>query len=110
MSCEFLVCDLQLKGGVFPHLLFDLMHQILFLLSVLSEELLGAHETIQKYYKYELEVPLRLLHLNSLKHQVVRDVSQFTLLHLHYNSFTKRVGLSSKTCAWPLACLLSSGL
>lgn len=48
---------------------------MLFLISLLSEELLGMHETIQKYNKYELAVPLRLLRLNSLKHRLARDVS-----------------------------------
>ncbi|XP_070686958.1 phosphatidylinositol 3-kinase C2 domain-containing subunit gamma [Pempheris klunzingeri] len=38
-----------------------------------NEELLGMHETIQMYYKFKLVVPLRLLHLNSLTHRLVRD-------------------------------------
>ncbi|XP_018521847.1 phosphatidylinositol 3-kinase C2 domain-containing subunit gamma isoform X3 [Lates calcarifer] len=40
-----------------------------------NEELLGMHETIQIYYKYNLVVPLRLLHMNSLKHLLVRDAA-----------------------------------
>ncbi|KAE8296139.1 Phosphatidylinositol 4-phosphate 3-kinase C2 domain-containing subunit gamma [Larimichthys crocea] len=39
-----------------------------------NEELLGMHETIQKYAKVKLAVPLRLLRLNNLKHRLVRDV------------------------------------
>ncbi|TMS05667.1 Phosphatidylinositol 4-phosphate 3-kinase C2 domain-containing subunit gamma [Larimichthys crocea] len=38
-----------------------------------NEELLGMHETIQKYAKVKLAVPLRLLRLNNLKHRLVRD-------------------------------------
>lgn len=55
-----------------------------------SEELLGLHETIQIYSKLKVDVPLRLLHVNSLKHSLARDVSDFTLLL--YRSFTKREG------------------
>ncbi|XP_019116415.2 phosphatidylinositol 4-phosphate 3-kinase C2 domain-containing subunit gamma [Larimichthys crocea] len=39
-----------------------------------NEELLGMHETVQKYAKVKLAVPLRLLRLNNLKHRLVRDV------------------------------------
>ncbi|XP_051237349.1 phosphatidylinositol 3-kinase C2 domain-containing subunit gamma [Dicentrarchus labrax] len=38
-----------------------------------NEALLGMHETIQKYIKFKLKVPLRLLHLNNVKHRLVRD-------------------------------------
>ncbi|XP_035521739.1 phosphatidylinositol 4-phosphate 3-kinase C2 domain-containing subunit gamma [Morone saxatilis] len=38
-----------------------------------NEALLGMHETIQKYIKFKLKVPLRLLHLNNLKHRLARD-------------------------------------
>ncbi|XP_035013869.2 phosphatidylinositol 3-kinase C2 domain-containing subunit gamma [Hippoglossus stenolepis] len=38
-----------------------------------NEELLGMHDTIQIYYKLKLEVPLRLLHVNNLKHSLSRD-------------------------------------
>ncbi|XP_078113391.1 phosphatidylinositol 3-kinase C2 domain-containing subunit gamma [Sander vitreus] len=38
-----------------------------------NEELLGMHETIQIYYKFKLVVPLRLLHMNNLKHRLGRD-------------------------------------
>ncbi|XP_029289912.1 LOW QUALITY PROTEIN: phosphatidylinositol 4-phosphate 3-kinase C2 domain-containing subunit gamma [Cottoperca gobio] len=38
-----------------------------------NEELLGMHETIQIYSKFELEVPLRLLHVNNLTHRLDRD-------------------------------------
>lgn len=37
------------------------------------------HETVQKYSKYELALPLRLLPFNSIKHRLARDVSQFEL-------------------------------
>lgn len=79
--------------------------------SLLSEELLGVHETIQIYYKFKLVVPLRLLHVNNLKHRLVRNVSQFKLLlcsHLQYRSFTKKGGgLSSvlKRCFHKHLCL-----
>ncbi|KAM7396919.1 hypothetical protein PAMP_019924 [Pampus punctatissimus] len=39
-----------------------------------NEELLGMHETIQIYCKFNLVVPLRLLHVNNLKHRLARDV------------------------------------
>ncbi|XP_019933710.2 phosphatidylinositol 3-kinase C2 domain-containing subunit gamma isoform X1 [Paralichthys olivaceus] len=38
-----------------------------------NEELLGMHNTIQIYYKLKLDVPLRLLHVNTLKHRLSRD-------------------------------------
>ncbi|XP_068169428.1 phosphatidylinositol 3-kinase C2 domain-containing subunit gamma [Antennarius striatus] len=38
-----------------------------------NEELLGMHESIQMYCKFELAVPLRLLCVNDLKHRLVRD-------------------------------------
>ncbi|XP_041651242.1 phosphatidylinositol 4-phosphate 3-kinase C2 domain-containing subunit gamma isoform X2 [Cheilinus undulatus] len=38
-----------------------------------NEELLGMHEVIQMSCKLKLEVPLRLLHLNNLKHCLPRD-------------------------------------
>lgn len=41
-----------------------------------SEEELGAHDTLHKYQKHELAVPLRLLPLSSVKHRLARDVSQ----------------------------------
>lgn len=43
---------------------------------LLSEEVLGMHDTVQKYYKYELAVPLRLLPLSGAKHRLARDVSR----------------------------------
>lgn len=43
---------------------------------LVSEELLGVHDTVRRYYKYELAVPLRLLPFNSVKHRLARDVSQ----------------------------------
>ncbi|KAI3371183.1 hypothetical protein L3Q82_023811 [Scortum barcoo] len=39
-----------------------------------NEELLGVHETVQLYYKFERVVLLRLLHVNNLKHRLVRNV------------------------------------
>lgn len=45
-------------------------------LSPPSEEELGAHDTLHKYQKHELAVPLRLLPLSSVKHRLARDVSQ----------------------------------
>lgn len=41
----------------------------------LSEEVLGMHASIQRYHKYELAVPLRLLPLSGAKHLLARDVS-----------------------------------
>lgn len=38
--------------------------------------MLGMHDTVQKYYKYELTVPLRLLPFDAVKHRLARDVSQ----------------------------------
>uniref|UniRef100_UPI0037E89608 phosphatidylinositol 3-kinase C2 domain-containing subunit gamma n=1 Tax=Semicossyphus pulcher TaxID=241346 RepID=UPI0037E89608 len=38
-----------------------------------NDELLGMHEIIQTSYKLKLEVPLRLLHLNTLKYRLPRD-------------------------------------
>uniref|UniRef100_UPI003AAED8B4 phosphatidylinositol 3-kinase C2 domain-containing subunit gamma isoform X2 n=1 Tax=Centroberyx gerrardi TaxID=166262 RepID=UPI003AAED8B4 len=38
-----------------------------------NEELLGMHESIQIYHKFNLKVPLRLLHVNNLKHRLARD-------------------------------------
>ncbi|XP_034060859.1 phosphatidylinositol 4-phosphate 3-kinase C2 domain-containing subunit gamma isoform X1 [Gymnodraco acuticeps] len=38
-----------------------------------NEELLGMHESIQIYSKLQLEVPLRLLHVNNLRHRLCRD-------------------------------------
>lgn len=49
-------------------------------ISLCSEELLGMYEKIQIYFKLKLVVPLRLLHVNSLKHSLARDVSLFKLL------------------------------
>lgn len=43
--------------------------------SAFSEELLGMHETIQIYYKLNLEVPVRLVDINSIKRGLARDVS-----------------------------------
>lgn len=60
---------------------------------LLSEELLGEHETVQKYYKYELAVPLRLLSFSNLTHRLARDVSPLTLLlcsHTRDRSFTSK--------------------
>ena len=54
-------------------------HISCFIWCFLSEELLGMHETVQMYSKFKLTVPLRLLHINSLKHRLTRDVSQFKL-------------------------------
>ncbi len=79
MVCFHIHCLFCTKCN-FPHLSF-------------SEELLGLHETIQIYYKFKLVVPLRLLHVNNLKHHLARNVSQFKLLlcsHLQYRSFTKK--------------------
>lgn len=47
----------------------------LFFWSAFSEELLGMHETIQIYYKLNLEVPVRLVNINSIKRGLARDVS-----------------------------------
>lgn len=58
---------------------------------LLSEELLGEHETVQKYYKYELAVPLRLLSFSDLTRRLARDVSPLTFplcSHTHHRSFT----------------------
>lgn len=80
-------------NALFNHGVFYLVHCMSFPICLFSEELLGMHETIQIYYKYNLVVPLRLLHMNSLKHLLVRDVSQFKLplcSHLQYRSFTKK--------------------
>lgn len=99
MSYDVLVYDVPFKHGVFPHSLF-ILHQMQFLTSLLSEELLGVHETIQIYYKFKLVVPLRLLHVNNLNHRLVRNVSQFKLLlcsHPQYRSFTKK--------GWPVSSL-----
>ncbi|XP_029909790.1 phosphatidylinositol 4-phosphate 3-kinase C2 domain-containing subunit gamma isoform X2 [Myripristis murdjan] len=38
-----------------------------------NEELLGMHESIQIYHKFNLVVPLRLLHVKILKRQLSRD-------------------------------------
>ncbi|XP_030588255.1 phosphatidylinositol 4-phosphate 3-kinase C2 domain-containing subunit gamma isoform X2 [Archocentrus centrarchus] len=38
-----------------------------------NEELLGMHETIQIYYKLNLEVPVRLVHVNNIKRGLARD-------------------------------------
>ncbi|XP_004567786.1 phosphatidylinositol 3-kinase C2 domain-containing subunit gamma [Maylandia zebra] len=38
-----------------------------------NEELLGMHETIQIYYKLNLEVPVRLVNINSIKRGLARD-------------------------------------
>ncbi|KAF3855011.1 hypothetical protein F7725_023066 [Dissostichus mawsoni] len=38
-----------------------------------NEELLGMHESIQIYSKLQLEVPLRLLHVNNLRNRLCRD-------------------------------------
>ncbi|XP_040894472.1 phosphatidylinositol 4-phosphate 3-kinase C2 domain-containing subunit gamma [Toxotes jaculatrix] len=38
-----------------------------------NEELLGMHEIIQICYKFKQVVPLRLLHVSSLKHRLARD-------------------------------------
>lgn len=38
-----------------------------------NEELLGVHETIQIYSKFNLAVPLRLLHINNFTHCLARD-------------------------------------
>ncbi|XP_069564216.1 phosphatidylinositol 3-kinase C2 domain-containing subunit gamma isoform X1 [Brachyistius frenatus] len=38
-----------------------------------NEELLGMHETVQTYYKFKQVVPLRLLHVDSLKQCLARD-------------------------------------
>lgn len=99
--------DNLFKHAMFPHSLFNLVH--LLQCPINSEELLGKHETIQICCKFNLEVSLRLLHTNNLRHLMARDVSQLKLLlcfHLQYRSFTKRGGLSLKaaltnTSAWP---------
>eukprot|EP00064_Thunnus_orientalis_P007363 superscaffoldBa00000813_g7383 len=44
-----------------------------------NEELLGMHETIQIYCKFNLVVPLRLLNVNDLKHRMARDVRTILL-------------------------------
>ncbi|XP_054475928.1 phosphatidylinositol 3-kinase C2 domain-containing subunit gamma [Anoplopoma fimbria] len=50
-----------------------------------NEELLGMHETIQIYYKFKLVVPLRLLHLNNIKHRLCRDAEDDrTPCHLYH--------------------------
>lgn len=95
------VCDVLFKRCVFPRS---------FPTSLLSDELLGMHETIQRYYKFKLVVPLRLLRFNNLKHRLTRDVSQFKLLlrsHLQYRSFTKKAGQTSvlKCCFHTHLCL-----
>lgn len=85
---------------MFPHSLFNLVHLLQFPINLLSDELLGMHETIQIYCKFNLVVPLRLLQVNHLKHRLARDVSQFKLLlcsHLQYRSFTKK--------GWPVCSL-----
>ncbi|XP_056244191.1 phosphatidylinositol 3-kinase C2 domain-containing subunit gamma isoform X1 [Seriola aureovittata] len=38
-----------------------------------NDELLGMHETIQIYNKFQVVVPLRLLHVDNLKHRLARD-------------------------------------
>ncbi|KAG7231120.1 hypothetical protein INR49_027160 [Caranx melampygus] len=38
-----------------------------------TDELLGNHETIQIYNRFQLVVPLRLLHVNDLRHCLARD-------------------------------------
>lgn len=43
---------------------------------LLSEEVLGAHDSVQRYLKYQLAVPLRLLPLSGAKHRLSRDVSK----------------------------------
>nr|XP_029138079.1 phosphatidylinositol 4-phosphate 3-kinase C2 domain-containing subunit gamma [Labrus bergylta] len=49
-----------------------------------NEELLGMHEIIQTSYMLKLEVPVRLLHLNNLKHCLPRDEEDDrTPCHLH---------------------------
>lgn len=59
-----------MEGGGAPH------EQTCPVFSSSSEETLGAHDTLQRFYKYELAVPLRLLPLSSVKHRLARDVSQ----------------------------------
>ncbi|KAM3870537.1 phosphatidylinositol 3-kinase C2 domain-containing subunit gamma [Diretmus argenteus] len=50
-----------------------------------NEELLGMHESIQIYHKFNLEVPVRLLHVNDLKHQLTRDEEDDTAqCHLYH--------------------------
>eukprot|EP00066_Takifugu_rubripes_P004383 XP_003967717.2 PREDICTED: phosphatidylinositol 4-phosphate 3-kinase C2 domain-containing subunit gamma [Takifugu rubripes] len=39
-----------------------------------NEEVLGTHDSIQRYHKYELAVPLRLLPLSGAKHRLARDL------------------------------------
>ncbi|XP_056138310.1 phosphatidylinositol 3-kinase C2 domain-containing subunit gamma [Lampris incognitus] len=39
-----------------------------------NEELLGVHESIQIYHKFNLEVPLRLLRVNQLQYRLARHV------------------------------------
>ncbi|KAF7663980.1 hypothetical protein LDENG_00192830 [Lucifuga dentata] len=38
-----------------------------------NDELLGMHESIQLYHKFNLEVPVRLLHVSNIRHQLARD-------------------------------------
>lgn len=71
------------------------------------------HETIQIYYKFKLVVPLRLVHLNNLKHRLARDVSHFKFLlcsHLQYRSFTqKNVPTSVLKCCFHKDLCLAPG-
>lgn len=66
-----------------------------------SEELLGNHETVQKYYKYELAVPLRLLTFHSLEHHLARDVSTYT--HTQWiDDLPEVLSMNSSDRLWPL--------
>ncbi|CAG08722.1 unnamed protein product [Tetraodon nigroviridis] len=38
------------------------------------EETLGAHDTVRRYHKYELAVPLRLLPWSAVQHRLARDL------------------------------------
>lgn len=52
------------------------------------------HASIQRYHKYQLAVPLRLLPFSSVKHLLVRDVS-------HSRRTRKAASLSALPCPAP---------
>ncbi|KAM9376569.1 phosphatidylinositol 3-kinase C2 domain-containing subunit gamma [Pholidichthys leucotaenia] len=71
-----------------------------------NDALLGMHKTIQKYYKCKLPIPLRLLHVNSIKHRLARDeVDDRTPCQLF--QFLRPVSVFS-TCKLSLQGVLSS--
>lgn len=73
---------------------------------LLSEEVLGMHDSIQRYHKYELAVPLRLLPLSGAKHRLARDVSTGVARVCPQASVaTGAVKASTLTSAWLLLCL-----